>query len=367
MFTLIESAIGSLLIQAATSSYIHLEGKVVGFSSVLYNSVFSPSIHAVSIMTGMFLSAKFIGKFLPAFASEIVPVVSDSLSFQYGNPLRLLIAGLIVGFGTSAGCGCTSGHMLIGMSRLRWRSFVATCVFFTTAVITTFVSGNYKQVGCGETPCYKFDSNFTTFKENSTTLLSLVIVGQVWSYLVLPKIGKWLKDNDTKKDGSTDNIIRSILGVSAGFLFGCGLAIAGMTDATKVTGFLSFFQPEKFDPSLAMIPIFCILPNIFLWKKWLPQTAEEARPTSEDGKAKGDKLKVKVPLFEKKYDLPFSNATDVKFLIGNAIFGIGWGLAGVCPGPGILTMFSELGAFTIGRGVLYITGFLTGSYIQKHA
>lgn len=370
MFTPIESSLGALLIQAATSSYMHLEGKAVGFSSILYNFIFKPTVHSVSIVVGLFLSSTFIKNVLPVFAPTVVPIMESSFKTFYQSPLSYLTAGLIVGFGSSAGCGCTSGHMLIGMSRLRWRSFVATCTFFLTAVVTTMVSGNYNKIGSSDgVPNYHYDTNFTTFKENMVPLLATVLIGQLWSYVILPKLGLYLKKNaeaSGEKD-KNDNIVRAITGVSAGFLFGCGLFISGMTDTTKIIGFLSFLKPENFDPSLAMIPLFAIIPNIILWKKWLPQNKSEAvAVVNRDQDPNVVVPPVKKPEFEPEYDLNFSNKTETRFLLGNVLFGLGWGVAGICPGPGVLTLFTEMNALAAGRGVLYMAGFLCGSYAEKH-
>ena len=55
------------------------------------------------------------------------------------NPWLLIIAGLLVGFGTRLGSGCTSGHGICGMSRLSVRSIVATCTFMLAGFITVYV------------------------------------------------------------------------------------------------------------------------------------------------------------------------------------------------------------------------------------
>lgn len=362
MFTPVESALGALLIQAATTSYMHYEGKAIGFSSILYNSIFKPTVHSISIITGLFLSSWFIGYFLPIFKSSTVPIFPNSSNF-HASPIMFLAAGVLVGLGTSAGCGCTSGHMLIGMSRLRWRSFIATCTFFTTSVLTTMTTGTYKSINLSTTPNYYYDPHFTVFQENMPKLLGLVILGQIWSYSVMPKVGSWLKANNNQFNSKNAQMLRFIFGVSSGFLFGCGLFIAGMTDPQKVIGFLSFLSPHYFDPSLAMIPLFCIVPNIFIWRRWIPNSKNEAiASVAKDT----NETQIKKPLFEPEYDLNFSNQVDLKFLLGNALFGIGWGLSGVCPGPGILTMFSEFNELVLGRGLLYIVGFLGGQYVQKH-
>ncbi|WP_027967113.1 YeeE/YedE family protein [Halomonas halocynthiae] len=56
-----------------------------------------------------------------------------------GGPGLMLLAGLLVGFGTGIGSGCTSGHGVCGLARLSWRSFVATLTFMLMAIITVYV------------------------------------------------------------------------------------------------------------------------------------------------------------------------------------------------------------------------------------
>jgi uncharacterized membrane protein YedE/YeeE len=58
------------------------------------------------------------------------------------SPPAILIGGLLVGFGTRMGSGCTSGHGLCGLALLSWRSVVATAVFFGVAMVTVFLTGH---------------------------------------------------------------------------------------------------------------------------------------------------------------------------------------------------------------------------------
>lgn len=62
------------------------------------------------------------------------------------GPMRLLVAGTLVGFGAVYGSGCTSGHGVCGLSRLSKRSFVAVGVFMTTAILTVFVTRHWMGV-----------------------------------------------------------------------------------------------------------------------------------------------------------------------------------------------------------------------------
>lgn len=58
------------------------------------------------------------------------------------SPPAILIGGLLVGFGTRMGAGCTSGHGVCGLALLSWRSVVATAVFFVVAMLTVFLTGH---------------------------------------------------------------------------------------------------------------------------------------------------------------------------------------------------------------------------------
>ena len=59
--------------------------------------------------------------------------------YSFGGVIKLVIGGMMVGFGTRYGNGCTSGHTIMGLSNLRWPSLVATLFFFVGGLITTYV------------------------------------------------------------------------------------------------------------------------------------------------------------------------------------------------------------------------------------
>ncbi|ODV64001.1 YeeE/YedE family protein ASCRUDRAFT_68046 [Ascoidea rubescens DSM 1968] len=325
MFTPIESAIGALLIQFSTTNYYQQVGKTIGFSSLISGAIKSPSIEKnLSLLAGVLLSPVFVHYFLPDF----IPVLNFSIPFpsllnNTVNGYALFSSvGFLVGLGTSFGCGCTSGHMLAGLSRLRFRSFVATCVFASMAILTNTVFNlNYPCPGNCITP----DSS--NFENNSKTLLSLLAFSFISTYFILPKLAKSAKSascskkTDSKSDPNCNQLnptcqkrLTIVNSLFSGFTFGLGLIISGMTNPAKVTGFLSILKINQglFDPSLIMIILFTIIPNIFIWES------------------------IKKPQLNNEFDVANSNEIPIKFLIGNALFGIGWGILGICPGPGIL-------------------------------
>lgn len=102
---------------------------------------------------------------------------------------------------------------------------------------------------------------------------------------------------------------------ASGLLFGAGLLVAGMTDPAKVIGFLDL--AGRWDPSLAFVmgTALCItLPTFQLLK-------HRSRPLLED-----------------RFHLPTRTDLDPQLLGGATLFGIGWGIAGLCPGPAVAAL-----------------------------
>jgi uncharacterized membrane protein YedE/YeeE len=103
-----------------------------------------------------------------------------------------------------------------------------------------------------------------------------------------------------------------------GFVFGCGLVISGMIQPAKVLGFLDLFgiPSGTWDPSLAVV-------------------MAAALAVASLGYAS---LGTRPPLFEEKSLWPTKKAIDPSLLSGALLFGVGWGLIGLCPGPAIVDL-----------------------------
>lgn len=115
-------------------------------------------------------------------------------------------------------------------------------------------------------------------------------------------------------------------GLTVGILFSAGLVISGMTQPAKVIGFLNFggiFAPSRFgawDPSLAFVMGGAVLVTL---------VAFAVTPRS------GRK-----PWVAAAFELPTKQDIDVRLVAGAALFGIGWGLSGYCPGPAFASVIS---------------------------
>ena len=128
----------------------------------------------------------------------------------------------------------------------------------------------------------------------------------------------------------------------AGLLFGIGLTLGGMLDPSKVTGFLNLFG--VWDPSLAFVMGGGVIVNAigFFWVK----------------------KKTYKPMFNEGFSLPSSVSIDKPLLIGSALFGIGWGIGGLCPGPALASMFLNP-SDGIGFFAFMIAGLVLGRVIGR--
>lgn len=132
--------IGGLMIGAAAGGFLVLTGRIAGISGLLANT-FGLSPAGDRTLSSLFLAGLMVASGL---ALAIKPMSLPSLSVS-ATPL-LVLAGLLVGFGTRLGSGCTSGHGVCGLARLSPRSMVATGVFMfmgmaTVAVVRMIVGG----------------------------------------------------------------------------------------------------------------------------------------------------------------------------------------------------------------------------------
>jgi uncharacterized membrane protein YedE/YeeE len=131
-FTPMTGLLGGLLIGLAATGLLLSDGKIAGISGILGRS-FRPASGDLGWRLA-FLIGLPIGSWLMACA------IPGSAAFVLtGDPVLLAAGGLLVGYGTQLGNGCTSGHGVCGLARRSRRSLVATITFMSSAALTTFV------------------------------------------------------------------------------------------------------------------------------------------------------------------------------------------------------------------------------------
>jgi uncharacterized membrane protein YedE/YeeE len=130
---------------------------------------------------------------------------------------------------------------------------------------------------------------------------------------------------------------QGLAAAAAGFLFAVGLGLAGMLKPEVVRGFLDF--TGSWNPSLALVMGAALAFGSVAFALVLKRPA---------------------PLWEPQFHLPQSQAIDVRLLGGAALFGAGWGLAGVCPGPSLVAVT------TLDAGPLVFAAAMVGGMALFH-
>ena len=130
---------GGLFIGAASVFLFFGIGRVAGVSGILWRGLFKENAHESDRLWSMvfLFGLCFGGWLLHVFTDIPVPeLVTESR-------WKIAVSGLLVGFGTRLGNGCTSGHGVCGIGRLSLRSVVATSVFMLTAVLTVILMRHF--------------------------------------------------------------------------------------------------------------------------------------------------------------------------------------------------------------------------------
>lgn len=130
MSSIILALVGGSILGISVVGYLYVNGRIAGISGLLAQ-VLQPKL-LLNNPAFWFLSGLFIIPFIYQLFVEPEIVIKSS-------PLGLIIAGLLVGFGTRLGSGCTSGHGICGISRLSVRSIVATITFMLAGIATVFI------------------------------------------------------------------------------------------------------------------------------------------------------------------------------------------------------------------------------------
>jgi uncharacterized protein len=138
-FTPVQSLIGGLLIGIATLIMIRYLGKITGISGIVgqtWSAASGDRAWRLAFVAGLVLSPLVYALVWPLPAVEI----------QASTPW-LIVAGVLVGFGSRLGSGCTSGHGVCGLSRLSPRSLVATVTFMLVAMLVVWLLRHVWMIG----------------------------------------------------------------------------------------------------------------------------------------------------------------------------------------------------------------------------
>ena len=126
------------------------------------------------------------------------------------------------------------------------------------------------------------------------------------------------------------------LSLLAGVLFGAGLALSGMADPARVRGFLDVFG--AWNPALAFVMAGAMLPMAVAWRV---------------------RARLAAPLAGQRFHLPETRGLDAPLIAGAVLFGIGWGVAGLCPGPAVADL-----ALAPRRAAIFVLAMFAGMAVH---
>ena len=132
---------------------------------------------------------------------------------------------------------------------------------------------------------------------------------------------------------------RAFLALLSGAVFGFGLALSGMMNPARVRGFLDLFG--EWDPTLAFVMGGALIVMVIAWQM---------------------QKRMAAPAFAAKFTLPDRTDLTPNLLGGAALFGVGWGVAGLCPGPGIAALVIEPASAAI-----FVVAMLAGMALHRIA
>jgi uncharacterized membrane protein YedE/YeeE len=376
-FTPISGLLGGGLIGLSAGTLLLLNGDILGASGIVssvtvspWKAITDPSQHwkIVFLSSLLLTSTIYYG---PTFDAPAAASLSSGRSI---SPLGNILAGFLVGFGTKLGNGCTTGHGICGMARMSLRSLASVTTFMATGVAMTVLTSPTGPL-----------ANYTKFLQTNTStstddrlefagsLVTLSIVGAALLATYSMSRRKEASSQDSNGNASAISSYAAKVGPAAlsGIMFAAGLYNSGMIYAFKVFGFMdvSAISSGDWDPTLAMVM------GGGLMTSWIAYqfvnvdgNTCDSVDINNSANISFSKVSRRVSLDSpfvlpngSKFGVPTNKSIDFNLLAGATFFGLGWGIAGVCPGPAIL-----LAGVGVPSVLLYWwPSFIVGSYLAN--
>ncbi len=131
-FTPYSAAAGGALIGLGAALLLFFNGRIAGISGIINGSLTQPK--GDTLWRILFIAGLVLGAGAVVWTTPLAFIPRTGFS-----PILVIAAGLLVGFGTRMGSGCTSGHGVCGLARMSPRSLIATLTFVATGAVTVFI------------------------------------------------------------------------------------------------------------------------------------------------------------------------------------------------------------------------------------
>eukprot|EP00191_Tetraselmis_sp_GSL018_P004425 CAMPEP_0177620828 /NCGR_PEP_ID=MMETSP0419_2-20121207/27168_1 /TAXON_ID=582737 /ORGANISM="Tetraselmis sp., Strain GSL018" /LENGTH=319 /DNA_ID=CAMNT_0019120521 /DNA_START=177 /DNA_END=1136 /DNA_ORIENTATION=+ len=279
-----------------------ITGRVLGHSGILKGLLSNDR----SIWRPLFVAGMAGGAIA---ASNLLPGSLVQLPETFSIP-RAVSAGLLVGVGSTWGNGCTSGHGICGNARLSVRSMVYTATFMVSGAVSATFSGVTEALGVsGMQTVLKPAMPPPEVLSQGLTLLGLAAAGGLALWFAASRL-----------QGAANRAVNLVAEAATGAMFAAGLAYAGMTKSSKVGSFLAVTD-KCWDPTLMFVMCGALLLTMPAFQLIMRKKVFPSKPVAADA-----------------YQMPTLSSIDVKLILGGILFGAGWGVGGMCPGPAIANL-----------------------------
>jgi len=276
------------------------------------------------------------------------------------STIGYVISGFLVGMGTRLGNGCTSGHGICGLARFSRRSLAAVVSFMLTGILSASLCGpdcvfakflrTKSLEGNGPT-------NTSKTVANTIALISIASFGK--SVMMSSKhFGKAYRLEKQFFASFIRENAKKISASLSGALFSFGLAISTMIKPSKIVGFLDVTGLVKgtYDPTLLAVMGGGLGVSMMSY--------QAIKDYQVPFVAKHMPGLVKPPMLcqrssETKFSIPKNTIIDKQLIAGSMLFGLGWGIGGLCPGPALYAGIAGI------PNVLYYwwPGFIGGTFL----
>lgn len=287
------------------------------------------------------------------------------------NMRGIATAAALTAFGVTYGKGCTSGHGVCGLPRRSVRSLVAVMTFMATGALTTFF---VREFGPTTWPintllsssAEQTESNIREIfsdKEGKSKSFLFIVLSAFISHLLFKYGGgdsgapgttsraglfQLAKQKREEKANLPFVFAANICSFLTALLFGVALGLSGMTDICRVYNFLDFTNKTTgWDPTLMGVMGGAVMLNLFTFEvfnrlKYVPML-KKLRLSAGGGAGAGVPTMDSAGLHRMMGNqLP----VDYELVGGAALFGCGWGLGGVCPGPALVSIWNPRSSYS---------------------
>ncbi|KAG6868713.1 hypothetical protein C0993_011651 [Termitomyces sp. T159_Od127] len=312
--TPVQSFIGGVGLSLPVHALLILNGDVFGISGFVHRAVLGRKEPAFAVF-GLILGGAFIGLLEGHGPSP----------FPHGIS-RVVLSGLLVGLGSKT-----------------FSSLVATLTFFVTGVITVQLLPS--KLPHADIMDWSLGPNGRALLGTQIAVSALlgslarhffIHAGHEIHRVFVQVIASRPPAKAVSAPQKYQSILRSLVVLATGFEFALALRFSNLSESTRVLSFLSLPLSHSFDPSLAFLAAGALPASIVLYQFF--RGSEQ-------------------PLLGGRWSIPKGNPIDMKLIGGASLFGIGWGLAGICPGPGLVNLGR---AMTGGSGILPVATWLFG-------